>query len=231
MGKPNTLSWMADHETSVDDNSNITLLTSKLFTVCMLEGLAFAGPELNILCDICKGIKSPAEELIAKAAAQLQKSSTRSLRSREWSDRDGLLYFHGHIYIPPDSNLHCHIVSLCHDTKVAGHAGRFKTLELVSHNYWWSNMSWCISQYVSTCDLCLWTKAQCCLPTEELQQLPVPEGHWETMSMDFIVELLESGGYDAIMVVVDPAGKQSHFIKTITTFRAAEAANLYLRNV
>jgi hypothetical protein len=136
MGKPNALSQRADHGTGADDNSNTMLLTPKLFTVCTLEGLEFTGPELNILHDICKGIKNPAEEPIAKAAAQLRKSSTRSLHSREWSNRDGLLYFHGRIYVPPDSDLRHRIVSLCHDTKVAGHAGRFKTLELVSRNYW-----------------------------------------------------------------------------------------------
>jgi hypothetical protein len=56
-------------------------------------------------------------------------------------------------------------------------------------------------------------KAQHCLPTGELQLLPIPEGHWETISIDFIVKLPESGGYDAIMVVIDSAGKQSHFIR------------------
>jgi hypothetical protein len=60
----------------MDNNSNITLLTPKLFVVCMLEGLEFTSPELDILCDICKGIKDPAEEPIAKATEQLQKSST-----------------------------------------------------------------------------------------------------------------------------------------------------------
>ena len=33
------------------------------------------------------------------------------------------------------------------------------------------------------------------------------------------------------MVVVDSAGKRSHFIETTTTVTAAGAANLYLRNV
>jgi hypothetical protein len=61
--------------------------------------------------------------------------------------------------------------------------------------------------------------------------LLIPEGHWKTISIDFIVELLESGGYDAIMVVVDLAGKQSHFIETVTTITAAGAANLYLYNI
>jgi hypothetical protein len=132
MGKPDMLSWRAEHRTGADDNPNITPLTPKLFAAHMLEGLEFASSELNILCDIRKGVKNPVEEPIAKAAGQLQKSSTRSLHSREWSDRDGLLYFHGCIYVPPDSDLcHC-IISLCHDTKVARHARRFKTLELVS---------------------------------------------------------------------------------------------------
>jgi len=49
--------------------------------------------------------------------------------------------------------------------------------------------------------------------------------------MDFISELPESGGYDAIMVAVDSVGKRSHFIETVTTVTAAGAANLYVRNV
>jgi hypothetical protein len=74
-------------------------------------------------------------------------------------------------------------------------------------------------------------KAQCHLPTGELQPLPIPEGCWETISVDFIVKLPESGGYDAIMVIVDLAGKWLHFIKTVTTIMAKGAANLYLCNV
>jgi hypothetical protein len=75
MGKPDALSQRADHRTGTDDNSNIMLLTPKLFAVCMLEGLEFARPTLDILHDICKGIKNPVEEPIAKAVEQLQKSS------------------------------------------------------------------------------------------------------------------------------------------------------------
>jgi hypothetical protein len=73
-------------------------------------------------------------------------------------------------------------------------------------------------------------KAQHHLPTRELQLLPILEGHWETIRIDFIVELPESGGYDAIMVVVDSAGKWLHFIKTVTTIMTTGAANLYLPN-
>ena len=139
MGKPDALSRRSDHGTGADDNSDVVLLTPKLFAVRALEGLEFTGPEQDILRDIRQGTKQPKEE--PRAAQELQKSSTCSLRSAEWSERHGLLYYRGCIYVPNTSDLRRRIVSLCHDTKVAGHPGRFKTLELVSRSYWWPNMS------------------------------------------------------------------------------------------
>jgi len=73
--------------------------------------------------------------------------------------------------------------------------------------------------YVSHCDLCLRTKIQRRLPSGELQPLPIPEERWDAISVDFISELPESGGYDSIMVAVDSAGKHSHFIETVTKER------------
>jgi len=59
------------------------LLPSKLFTVRALEGLEFVGLEQDLLWDIRKGVKHPEEEPIAKAAQELRKSSTCSLRSAD----------------------------------------------------------------------------------------------------------------------------------------------------
>jgi len=231
MGKPDALSCRSDHGTGADDNSDIMLLTPKLFAVHALEGLQFTGPEQDILRDIQQGTKQPKEEPVARAAQELRKSSTRSLRSAELSERDGLLYYHGCIYVPDASDLRRRIVLLCHDTKVAGHPGRFKTLELVSRNYWWPNMSRYVGMYVSHCDLCLRTKIQRRLLTRELQLLPIPEERWDVISVDFISELPESGGYNSVMVAVDSVGKCSHFVEMVTTVTAAGAANLYLRNI
>src|SRR5882672_10474908 len=199
MGKPDTLSRRADHGTGSTDNENIVLLPPDLFAIRALEGVLLAGEEQELLHDIRRGNREgEQEEAVAKAARELQQSSTKSVRSSEWSDSEGLLLFRGKIYIPNIPDLHRRIVSLHHDTKPAGHAGRWKTLELVSRNYWWPQMSRYIGQYISTCDMCMRTKPQHHPPVGELHPLPILTERWNTVSVDFVVELSESAGYDAV---------------------------------
>ena len=92
-------------------------------------------------------------------------------------------------------------------------------------------MSRYIGEYCKACDLCLRTKTQRRKPIGELQPLPVPENRWDVVSVDFITELPESHGYDAVMVVVDSTGKRGHFIPTHTTVTALGSARLYLQHV
>jgi transposase InsO family protein len=54
---------------------------------------------------------------------------------------------------------------------------------------------------------------------------------WDTISVDFIVKLPESHGYDTIMNVIDSVTKRMHFIPMHTTITAKDATHLYLREV
>ena len=65
----------------------------------------------------------------------------------------------------------------------------------------------------------------------ELHPLPIPEERWSVVSVDFISELPDMHGYNAIMVVVDSVGKRAHLIPTTTTCSTLSAANLYYKNV
>jgi hypothetical protein len=51
------------------------------------------------------------------------------------------------------------------------------------------------------------------------------------VSVNFIVKLPDSHGFDATMVVVDLASKQSHFIPTYTMVTVLGSARLYLQNI
>jgi hypothetical protein len=102
------------------------------------------------------------EESVAKAARELRKDKGKgTVKSTEWSESDGLLMFCGKIYVPKDRDLRHHIIKPHHDTHITGHAGHFKTLKVISRNYWWPQMSRYISTYIKTCDLCNRMKVQC----------------------------------------------------------------------
>jgi len=96
--------------------------------------------------------------------------------------------------------------------KVAGHSRCWKTLELVFRDYWWPQMSRYIGQYVSTCDLYLRMKPIRQAPVGELHPLWILDSRWDTLSVDFVVELPLSSRHDAVMTVVDSVSKQAHFI-------------------
>ena len=92
---------------------------------------------------------------MVKAVEELKKLSTKQLRSEEWSEEQGLVLFRGKVYVPKNIKLRLEIIKLHHDTPVAGHPGQWKTLELVTCNYWWPGIIMQVKNYVSGCDHCM----------------------------------------------------------------------------
>jgi hypothetical protein len=112
----------------------MTLLGPELFRIHALSGLNLVGAERKTLCDIRRSMgDATLEEPVAKAARELRKDRVKTLvRSAEWTETDGLLTFRGKIYVPNDHDLRRRIVAQHHDSLMAGHPGRWKTLELIS---------------------------------------------------------------------------------------------------
>jgi len=64
-----------------------------------------------------------------------------------------------------------------------------------------------------------------------LQQLPILEHPWNSISIDFIEKLPSSSGFDTILVIVDRLSKQAIFIPTHNTITSAELARLFVIHV
>ena len=64
-----------------------------------------------------------------------------------------------------------------------------------------------------------------------LKPNPVTDAPWQDISMNFVVGLPESKGYDAIYVVVDRLTKCRHMVPCKSTCSSEDLADLFLHNV
>ena len=156
--KPDLLSRRADHNKGAADNNDLVLLKPEYFQIKAnkIGHSLIHADESAILSAIRKS--KVLDESVVKAVEELQNSSTKHLRSDEWSVEQNLILFRGMVYVPNDDNIRRKLVALHHDSPVAGHPGRWKTTELVMRNYWWPGMTKYITAYVKGCDPCNRTK-------------------------------------------------------------------------
>ena len=104
--------------------------------------------------DIVKKIKEARDkdEKVIKAVEEIKKVEVKTLRDEEWQIEEGLVLKEGRVYVPKDEKLRVEIIGLHHDTPIAGHGGQWKTVKLVTRNYWWIGVTNKVKQYVEGCD-------------------------------------------------------------------------------
>ena len=61
--------------------------------------------------------------------------------------------------------------------------------------------------------------------------MPTGERLFEEIAMDFVGELPESEGFNAILVVIDRFTKVQHYIPANTTWMAEDVANSYINDI
>src|SRR5207302_1946127 len=118
-----------------------------------------------------------------------------------------------------------------HDSQVAGHWGRHRTQELVSRNFTWDKWSEDVAKYVAGCIKCQKSKADRHSRQTKLVPMPTGERPFEEIAMDFVGELPESEGFNAILVVTDRFPKVQHYLPAKTTWTAANVAAAYINDI
>ena len=126
--------------------------------------------------------------------------------------KDGLLYRKGMVWIPEDGTLRRTILESQHDSKVAGHMGQDKTIELVRRNFWWPKMEKQIIDFVQSCPECQKNKATRHPPCGLSSPLELTYAPWQSIAMDLITELPLSEDCDQLWVVINRFTKMAHFL-------------------
>lgn len=139
--------------------------------------------------------------------------------------------FKGNIICVPRCSLRDAIILESHQGALAGHFGRDKTLKLVQERFYWPKMAADVARIIDRCRVCHIAKthhSNAGLYTP----LPVPDGPWEDVSLDFVVGLPRTQRQkDSIMVVVDRFSKMAYFVPFAKTYDASQVARLYFAEI
>src|SRR6266852_7226132 len=145
---------------------------------------------------ICKGMANGLQDRMVNAELVKRTKGWRKLP-------EGAVAVDERIYVPRDEGLQQEIIREHHDSRVAGHPGRYKTQEQITRNYWWPMISRDVKSYVDGCEACQRTKVIHGPSHVPLHLHSIPSEPWEKISVDLIGLLPMSKGSDMIMVVVD----------------------------
>ncbi|GBG80076.1 hypothetical protein CBR_g30443 [Chara braunii] len=153
---------------------------------------------------------------------------------------NGLVYWHGRsgqlepcICVPSTGQLRVQDVAEFHDQAVAGHMDFHKTLGRVCRLYVWPKSKDFIKAYIQECPTGQEVNSANHLPYGLLQPLPIPEGRWLSISMDFISPLRPptERGHNAILVVVDRFTKHARFVPCRYHISARKVADIVFDRV
>ena len=94
------------------------------------------------------------DEDIVRVVEEMKKAGVKELRGEEWKVEEKLVIKEEKIYVLNNEELRVEIIQLHHDVLAVGHGGRWKTVELVTRNYWWPGVTRDVERYVEECNLC-----------------------------------------------------------------------------
>jgi len=209
MGKPDTLSRWPDHIGIENDNADVTLISAEHIGSINIE--------------------TTGDQIVTKIKARKQVPINPRDKA-DWKQEDGITYREGLIVVN-DKDLQLEIIQQIHDTPIGGHPRQAKTRELITRNYWWSGLTQYVNKYVDRCRKCQQNKIFPQKLQGELHPNVIPSKPFKNVTMDFIIKLPPSQGFDSLLAVTCQLSKQVYFIPCNKTINSEGTARLYKDNV
>ena len=157
--------------------------------------------------------------------------AVHSPNEQGYSLDNGLIRFKDKLWVAQNSALQTKIIHAFHASAIGGHSGMHATCQRIHRLFHRTGLKMAVEDFVKQCQVCQQTKHLHTHPAGLLQPLPIPEGAWQDLSMDFIEGLPKSEGYDVILVIVNRFTKYAHFVPIKHPFTAPTIARAVFDNV
>lgn len=116
------------------------------------------------------------------------------------------------------------VLNHLHNSLLASYSSYLKSLHRAKQNWHWQGKKSDLKRHIKECEVCQRVKSETTASAGLLQPLSIPSKPWEEVSMDFVVGLPKSEGYDVIMVVMDRLTKYVHLVPFSHPYTAAKVA-------
>lgn len=149
-----------------------------------------------------------------------------------YSLNDGILITRegSRVVLPRDDRLLLDILVHYHDHAIVAHPGAVRTYLSLRQHFLWKSMRAVVDDYVRTCETCCRNKSGD-RRRGMLQPLPIPTASWTDISMDFVTGLPESGGSDAVYVVVCRLSKRARYLPSRKDATAEDVAREFFNQI
>ncbi|KAK3515722.1 hypothetical protein QTP70_030166, partial [Hemibagrus guttatus] len=135
----------------------------------------------------------------------------------------------GKVYVP--RRYRQQVMQWVHESLSTKHPGVHQTSQLPCRRFWWSTMRQDIEDFVRTCSTCAQTRGSHQLPEGLLDPLPVPRRPWSHISIDFLTDIPNSGGFTAVMVIIDRFSKACKLVPIKELPTALQTADALFQHV
>jgi hypothetical protein len=184
--------------------------------------LVLSAPRFDFVTRLCQA------QLSDPALVALQDEVCAGSKGLPWAVIDGMVQYGGRLHIPSASPLVPEIMATVHED---GHEGVQRTLHRLRRDFRFPNMKHLVQDLVRACSTCQRYKLEHLHPAGLLLPLPIPQGVWTDIALDFVEALPRVRGKSVILTVVDRFSKYCHFIPLSHPYSAKIVAQAFFADI
>lgn len=159
----------------------------------------------------------------------IEKLQTQNFKSYTWCNDQ--LRWKGRLVVGDDPQLRRTIIEIWHSSPQGGHSGMDATIWMLQSLFHWKSLISDVRIFINQCDICQRHKYDVAASPRYLHPLPIPEGVWTDICLNFIEGLPKSQGKDVILVVMDRLSKYAHFLSLQHPYTTQSVAKSFLDGV